>query len=522
MENQLRRDLQGVRVGVYEIVRRIGHGATSVVYEARHTVLGRSVALKVLHEHLAENGNLVARLQREARIAASIRHPNIVDVIDIARHDGLPVLVMELLDGTDLESWIRAQGSLTVAEALRTLVPIASAIAWAHERGVVHRDLKPGNVVLARDRRGDVVPKIVDFGLSKQLGADSSVQLTAATAVLGTLGYIAPEQLLGSAESDARGDQYSFGAILYSALAGRPPYEASGLVEMATLVRSGPPPALHGWVEGVPPELSAVIARSLERDPAARHSDVRAFARALLPFADQAVQDVYRRELGAPEPSQPEPPKPDVAQPEPPSPETKVATTTRATSHLPATATGRVKGTNVMRAVKWLRTCRADALAILPPNVHHYLDERILVSSWFPERDQLELIVACAATMPFPPELAELDRYHFIGKQTAPLDLGEFYKSILERGDLMRTISKATVLWRNYHDTGKVTSAALGPGVVEVSLREYGASCAIMCSLIRGYFEGVVEYGGGIVRASEEARCQRRGDDACVWKLSFD
>lgn len=289
-EGSLRRDLRGVRVGPYEIVRLIGRGATSSVYEARHTVLGRSVAIKVLHEHLAGDERTVARFVREGRIAARLRHPHVVDVIDVGEQDGTPFLVMELLDGVDLGTWLRARGPLDHLDALRTVLPLASALAAAHANGALHRDLKPTNVMLARDGRGVQSPKLVDFGLSKQLGGDSEVQLTEHAAVLGTLGYIAPEQLLDAARADERSDQYGLGAILYECLTARPPYQGKTVTELIAEVRSAPPPPPSALAPGIPPGLEAEVMRALAFDPGRRHPDVRSFARALLPFADEATR----------------------------------------------------------------------------------------------------------------------------------------------------------------------------------------------------------------------------------------
>src|SRR5262249_40887441 len=158
--------------------------------------LGKSVAMKILHEHLAEDEQLAGRFLREGRVAARLRHPNIVEVYDVGVEHGLPFLVMERLHGNDLRMLLQDVGRLDVEHALAFLLPIASALAHAHDAGVVHRDLKPANIFLARDVRDDVIPKLVDFGLSKAHGFDSD-SLTRTEMVAGTVLYMAPEQTLG-------------------------------------------------------------------------------------------------------------------------------------------------------------------------------------------------------------------------------------------------------------------------------------------------------------------------------------
>jgi serine/threonine-protein kinase len=190
--------LVGARFGQYAIVRTIGHGGSASVYEARHVVLGRLDALKVLHEHLAASAQIAARFLREARVAAQLRHPHIVDVIDVGVEGTTPYMVMELLEGEDLSSLLSRQGRLPADEALALLLPIASALAFAHDRDAVHRDVKPANVFVGHDLRGDPLPKVVDFGLSKLVGKEEGLSLTEG-AMVGTVHYMAPEQTLGGA-----------------------------------------------------------------------------------------------------------------------------------------------------------------------------------------------------------------------------------------------------------------------------------------------------------------------------------
>jgi serine/threonine protein kinase len=206
--------LRGTRLGGYEIVRLIGHGATASVFEATHVALGRHVAIKVLHEHLASDEQVQKRFVREGRIVARLRHPNTLSVLDVGVESGLPYLVMELLGGSDLRSLLADIHMLSVEHALEFLLPIASALAQAHDVDVLHRDLKPANIFLSRDLRGDVVPKLVDFGLSKIMAGEPTTSLTAAEVVAGTVLYMAPEQTLGVKHCSPASDQYSLAAIL--------------------------------------------------------------------------------------------------------------------------------------------------------------------------------------------------------------------------------------------------------------------------------------------------------------------
>ncbi len=293
----LRRQWKGVRVGPYQIERVLGHGATSTVFEAKHVALGRPVAVKLLHEHLAGDERLRQRFLREGRIASQIRHPNVVDVLDVGEHDGIPFLVMELLDGADLASWLRAHGRLSPSEAVGTVLPLASALVAAHTMGTLHRDLKPGNVVLSHDARGDLLPKLVDFGLSKRRGGDSSIQLTQGDAVLGTLGYMAPEQLIGGLHADERSDQYGLAAILYECLVASPPYSGATVQDLLETIRARAVESTRIIAPEVPPELDVIVLRALSHDREARFDDVREFGAALLPFADSATRHLWARDF---------------------------------------------------------------------------------------------------------------------------------------------------------------------------------------------------------------------------------
>jgi serine/threonine protein kinase len=309
--------LRGARFGGYEIVRLIGHGATASVFEAMHVALGKPVAIKILHEHLSGDDQVRDRFLREGKVAAMLHHPNIVVVLDVGADAGVSYLVMELLTGSDLRTVLKDLDVLTVDHALAILLPIASALAHAHDAGVLHRDLKPANIFLSRDVRDDVIPKLVDFGLSKLSGGESTSSLTATELVAGTVLYMAPEQTLGVKNSSHASDQYSLASILYEAIAGEPPFTGDGVYALIERIRNElvrPPSHINARV---PEALDDVILRALHRDPAKRFPSMRAFARALLPFANEATtgpleRDFLDRASASTAAADPSPPRPSI------------------------------------------------------------------------------------------------------------------------------------------------------------------------------------------------------------------
>jgi serine/threonine-protein kinase len=288
---------EGTHLGPYEVVRALGSGGVGVVYEARHRSLGRRVAIKVLHAGVAE---LAAadirpkRFVREGRAAARVRHPHVVEVYDYATDQGVPYLVMELVEGETLATRIEREAPLAPTAMVEIFLPVASAVAELHAAGIVHRDLKPSNVLLARDRAGAVCPKVADFGVSRFVGVLSS--LTGPDAVLGTYAYMAPEQAVGAPRATEQSDQFSLGAMLYECatrrlpFGQRPPSRGSG----AARETPAPPSATNPWVSRA---LDAVILRTLRYEPDARFDCVDDLGAALLPFAEGAVAARWESEF---------------------------------------------------------------------------------------------------------------------------------------------------------------------------------------------------------------------------------
>ena len=269
----------GVRLGPYEIHSAIGAGGMGEVWRARDTSLGRDVALKVLPDHLALDPDRLGRFKREAQILASLNHPNIATIHGFQESDGVQALVLELVEGPTLADRI-AQGAIPVDEALSIAKQVTEALEAAHEQGIIHRDLKPANIKL----RPDGTVKVLDFGLAKALGPEpgqsalslsstiTSPVVTGPAVLLGTAGYMAPEQATGKIV-DKRSDIWAFGVVLYEMLSGRSPFAAETTVEVLGKVLQADP----DWT-ALPPTTPATIRsllkRCLHRDRARRLRDI--------------------------------------------------------------------------------------------------------------------------------------------------------------------------------------------------------------------------------------------------------
>jgi serine/threonine-protein kinase len=258
--------------GRYRVGPRIARGGMASVYEATDTRLDRTVALKVMHPGLGDDDDFAARFVREARAAAKLTHPNVVGVFDQGDDDGTVFLVMELIPGHTLRDVIRKESPLPPARALAVLDPVLSALAAAHRAGLIHRDVKPENVLIATDPdSGASRVKVADFGLAKAVSADT--QHTATGGVLiGTVSYLAPE-LVVDGRADARADVYAAGVVLYELLTGRKPHEGESPIQVAYkhVHEDIPPPS---WLEpSLPPYVDALVARATARDRTQRPAD---------------------------------------------------------------------------------------------------------------------------------------------------------------------------------------------------------------------------------------------------------
>ena len=287
----------GSQFGVYRVGPCIGEGGMARVYQAEHAGLQRQVALKVLIDGVVGSGDESReRFLREARIAAAIKHPNVVNLFDVGVHDDTPFLVMELLAGTDLESLLVGKGPLDESFVIDIMIPIVAGLAAVHDAGVVHRDLKPGNIFLSSGRYEEVEPKLLDFGISKAAGTEQ-LRHTANGLLMGTPFYMSPEGLRGE-EMTPKSDQYSLGVVMYECVTGNNPFSASNFAEIFQLIGS----ATYAAPSVSRPQLSMrferIILRAMSLDPEERFADLRELGRELLLLAGQRTRVTWALSFG--------------------------------------------------------------------------------------------------------------------------------------------------------------------------------------------------------------------------------
>lgn len=271
------------RLGDYELLGELGRGGMGIVYRARQASLDRIVALKLMHRELSEDREHAARFLREARVAASLRHPGIVAIYDLGRLDGVPFFTMELVDGSSLEGLL-ADGPVTPARAAELVMIVAQSVAHAHGHGVVHRDLKPSNVLLDLDGR----PKLADFGLARDLHGEGR---TRPGFLIGTPAHMAPEQAAGDTSGQPSVDVYGLGALLYHLLTGCAPHTAQSLDSILRQIRDDTPLAPRTLVADLPAPIEAIVLRCLAKRPADRYGSAREVAAELERFlSGQPVQ----------------------------------------------------------------------------------------------------------------------------------------------------------------------------------------------------------------------------------------
>ena len=272
----------GTDIGGYRIEELIGRGGMGVVYRAEQIALGRRVALKLVAPELAEDPGFRERFQRESRLAASIEHPNVIPVHEAGEAEGSVYISMRYVDGTDLRLLIREQGQLEPARAARLVAQVGDALDAAHASGLVHRDVKPANVVIGTVG-GHEHAYLTDFGLTKH--ASSQGGLTRTGEWVGTVDYVAPEQISGGGV-DARSDVYALGCVLFQALTGSVPFERDSDVAKMYAHLHEPPPSPLEVAPDLPPALAGVVARALAKDPGNRYQSAGDLGRAAVAAAE--------------------------------------------------------------------------------------------------------------------------------------------------------------------------------------------------------------------------------------------
>jgi serine/threonine protein kinase len=282
----------GFTLGPYVIETCIGQGAMAHVYRVRHRVLNKPLALKVLAPDRISNREARQRFLSEARASAAIQHPNVVVVADAGVVENIPYLAMELLEGETLAQHLERHGPLTVEQLLEIALPLLDALMAAHHAGVIHRDLKPANMFLSRGVDGRVIPKLLDFGVSKLKDPLDSldVDATAQSQLIGSPLYFPPEVLHGSRALTERSDQYSFGVVMYECVTGQVPFSETELWPLLEAIWTGACVGPRTLVPSLPERLERLILRAMSVDPAKRFDQVRDLARELLEFG--AAEDV--------------------------------------------------------------------------------------------------------------------------------------------------------------------------------------------------------------------------------------
>jgi serine/threonine protein kinase len=297
----------GSTFGNYIIHECIGHGAMGNVYHAEHALLEKPVALKVLNASLLESADARQRFLREGQAAVAIKHRNVVDITDVGVVDGTPYLVMELLEGEDLQVRLDRGEQLSERDISSLLIPVAAALGAAHDRGVLHRDLKPSNIFLSRAPDGEVIPKILDFGISKfgSALAATDFEATPGDQLMGSPLYLPPEAVRGSREQTAKSDQYSLGVVLYECVTGRPPFSGDSLLAILNQIAAGEYDKPSRLRSDVSVAMERIIVRALHLDPAQRFEHMRDLGRALLDVASLRTQMLWGPAFGRTDLSEP-------------------------------------------------------------------------------------------------------------------------------------------------------------------------------------------------------------------------
>jgi serine/threonine-protein kinase len=279
--------------GKYHVERALSQGGMGSLWVARQLQLQRLVAVKLMEPSLAASPASRSRFEREAQAAALIQSPHVVQIHDYGVEHDTPYIVMELLEGEDLGRRLKRQRRLPIATVARIFGQICKALRKAHEAGMVHLDLKPANIFLARDDDDEIV-KVLDFGIAKMINADAATEVTATGVVLGSVHYMSPEQVRGRRGLDHRSDLWSLGVIAFRAITGELPFGGTQIGDVLVKVCADPIPRASSVFPGVDPAVEAFLLRALERDPEARFQSARELAAALALLAWQGTPETPR------------------------------------------------------------------------------------------------------------------------------------------------------------------------------------------------------------------------------------
>ena len=281
------------QIGRYEILEEIGRGAMGVVFKGRDPLIGRTVAVKTITSGVAESVDLLERFYREARAAGGLQHPNIVTIYEMAESGGSPFIAMEYLEGESLEKLVARKAALPLSTKVSYVIQTSRALDFAHRRGIIHRDVKPANIVVTADG----MVKVVDFGIARI--ADTSKTQTGA--MLGTLAYMAPEQLRGQ-YADAQGDIWALGVVLYELLAYQRPFTGDNHAAVLLSILQNEPPPIRQIVPECPVALESILSRALRKDHRERYSTMAAFLKDLEKIAPSLDREVSRAAATKPAP----------------------------------------------------------------------------------------------------------------------------------------------------------------------------------------------------------------------------
>ena len=297
----------------YAVEAEIGRGGMGIVYRAKDTRLKRTVAIKLLPPELAYRDEIRSRFLREAEMAAQLSHPNIVPIYTVDEKDGCVYFIMAFVDGETLAQRLTTHGRLGIVEARAMLRQVADALAYAHARGVIHRDIKPDNIMLTREENRAMV---TDFGIARAADDTTGTRLTATGVAIGTPAYMSPEQCTGERAVDGRSDLYSLGVVVYAALVGTPPFAGSNTAALLVKHLTEIPRPIREVRSDVPDDLVAIINRLLQKDPANRFQDATSVVKALdFPDSIPKVQSAPSAPASAPPIAPPPPPRAMLAPP---------------------------------------------------------------------------------------------------------------------------------------------------------------------------------------------------------------